>query len=154
MEKPPKNQQADIENLTEGLTVVVEKNPTAQHVAYIKQKIVEFNSQHFELSLRVPLVIHLKNEVEIVAGVTGQTFGNWLMIDYLWVSESMRGKGLGLQLLKRAEKEAKVRHCTDVMLDTLAFQAKPFYEKQGYKTVFEMQDYPLTGSRYYMTKEL
>lgn len=41
------------------------------------------------------------------------------------------------------------------LLDTLEFQAKPFYQRHGYHIEWVQQDYPFAGgSKYYMTKTL
>jgi GNAT superfamily N-acetyltransferase len=138
----------------EGLTTTVEDNPAPEALDHLKQQIVVFNSKYFELKERYPLLVSIKDDQQVIAGISGVTFGNWLMIDYLWVDESCRGKGLGLQLLNQMEEQAIRRGCSKALLDTLAFQAKPFYEKQGYDTVFTMDDYPLNGQRSYMIKDL
>ena len=46
-----------------------------------------------------------------LAGLTGETFGNWLCIRYLFVSEQLRGQGIGGKLLQAAEEEARKRGC-------------------------------------------
>ena len=84
----------------------------------------------------------------------GETFGNWLMIKYLWVSGELRGTGIGSELLKLAEEEALSRGARYVFVDTFDFQAPAFYEKHGYQQVFALSDYPCTGSRHYYTKKL
>ncbi|WP_084493073.1 GNAT family N-acetyltransferase [Lacrimispora indolis] len=61
---------------------------------------------------------------------------------------------MGSKLLKQAEETAKERGCQYVFLDTFSFQASVFYEKQGYKNVFTLEEYPVTGKRYYFTKTL
>ena len=33
-------------------------------------------------------------------GLIGETFGNWLSIKYLWVSEELRGEGIGSAILQ------------------------------------------------------
>jgi ribosomal protein S18 acetylase RimI-like enzyme len=40
------------------------------------------------------------------------------------------------------------------MLETLNFQAKPFYEKFGYQVVWTQENYPKTGCQYFMVKQL
>ena len=80
------------------------------------------------------------------------------MIKYLWVKEYLRGQGTGKKLLWEAEKEAEKRNCKYVFLDTFSFQAPDFYKKygyqQGYQQQFALENYPLTGKRYYYTKSL
>ena len=88
------------------------------------------------------------------AGLTGETFGNWLCIHYLFVAEQLRKMGIGSDLLAAAEKEAKQRGCKNAFVDTFSFQAPEFYKKHGYKEVFSLNEYPYTGKRHYYTKEL
>ncbi|MCG9728890.1 GNAT family N-acetyltransferase [Shewanella sp. Isolate13] len=121
----------------------------------IKQKIAEFNWQHWEVSKRLPLGLKLEDDNgQLVAGLAGRTFGNWLMIDNLWVTESLRGQKIGHQLLTEAETIAKARGCQSAILDTLNFQAKPFYEARGYQLKWTQQAYPKTGCKYFMVKQL
>ena len=90
----------------------------------------------------------------LIAGMVAETFGNWLEIEYLYVSEKLRGQGLGSEILKRAEIEARKRNCKYSFVDTFKFQAPDFYKKHGYKEVFVLKEYPFVGERYYYTKEL
>ena len=66
---------------------------------------------------------------KIVAGLIGQTHGNWLTIKYLWVAENLRGQHIGTELLEQAEKIAKERGCCYCFLDTFSFQAPQFFTK-------------------------
>ena len=91
---------------------------------------------------------------ELMAGLVAETFGNWLEIEYLFVKEDLRGQGIGSQLLQQAESEAKKRNCRYVFVNTYQFQAPAFYQKQGYKEVFSLKDYPYTGQRHYYQKDL
>lgn len=101
------------------------------------------------------MAVYLRDERNnIIAGLIGNTHGNWLTVKYLWVNEKLRGQKLGSNLLKKAEEEAKLRGCKYVFLDTFSFQAPEFYKKHNYKEVFALDEYPVTGKRYYFTKEL
>ncbi|WP_299803891.1 N-acetyltransferase [uncultured Shewanella sp.] len=121
----------------------------------VKQKIAEFNWQHWEVSKRLPLGLKLENnDGQLLAGFSGRTFGNWLMIDNLWVDESLRGQSIGHQLLAEAEAIAKARGCQSAILDTLNFQAKPFYQARGYEVKWTQLAYPASGCKYFMVKQL
>lgn len=121
----------------------------------IHEKLREFNHSKREPSSDVPLGIYLEDENGgKLAGLTGETFGNWLCIKYLWVSERQRGTGIGTKLMRAAENEARSRGCKYVFVDTFEFQAPGFYRKLGYTDVFALREYPYTGARYYFTKEL
>ena len=66
----------------------------------------------------------------------------------------MRGQNIGSDILSQAEKTAKERGCKYSFLDTFSFQAPEFYRKHGYKEVFVLENYPVTGNRHYFTKTL
>ncbi|RKM63094.1 GNAT family N-acetyltransferase [Butyrivibrio sp. XB500-5] len=121
----------------------------------IFEMLKEYNLKSREESENVPLGIYYEDENNgKLAGLTGETFGNWLCVHYLFVSEKLRGKGVGSELLNAAESEAKRRGCKYAFVDTFSFQAPEFYKKHGYNEVFTLENYPYTGKRHYYTKEL
>ncbi|WP_337841963.1 GNAT family N-acetyltransferase [Rheinheimera sp.] len=120
-----------------------------------RQKIAEFNALHWDASLRQPLGLKKLNaEGELLAVLAGRTFGNWFYLESFWLAESERGQGLGSAMLQRAEQIAVQRGCRFVVVDTLDFQARPFYERHGYQLQWTQQQYPFTGAKYFMTKTL
>ncbi|MGL5147374.1 MAG: GNAT family N-acetyltransferase [Plesiomonas shigelloides] len=122
----------------------------------IKAEIIAFNARHWDVTKRLPLgVKSLAGNGALRGGVSGRTFGNWCMIDYLWVANEARGQGIGKMLLLRAEHIARRRGCQRVLLDTLSFQAPGFYTRLGYREVWQQQDYPFDGqARIYLVKTL
>lgn len=128
---------------------------TDEFIEAVRQQIIAFNAPHFVGLVRQPLgFAHYDDDGALLGGIAGKTFGNWFLLEYLWVCETQRGKGLGRELLTKAEREASNRGCRFVLLDTLDFQAQPFYLAQGYLTQWVQQQYPLAGAKYYMTKQL
>lgn len=126
-----------------------------QDIADVFEMLKAYNLSKLETSDVDPVGVYYDDERgRKLAGLTGETFGNWLCIKYLVVDESLRGQGIGSKLLKAAEEEAKKRGCKYSFVDTFSFQAPPFYVKHGYKEVFALKEYPITGARYYYTKEL
>ena len=83
-----------------------------------------------------------------------KSHGEWLEIEYLWVDEKLRGQEIGSTLLRKAEEEAIQRGCKHVFLNTFSFQAPEFYPKYGYKEVFTLEHYPVTGKKHFFVKEL
>lgn len=79
---------------------------------------------------------------------------NVAYIDTLCVDEAYRGKGVGARLLSEIEESAKAKGCYLIHLDTFDFQAKAFYEKQGYITFGVLDDCPKGHCRYYLKKAL
>ena len=121
----------------------------------IFQGLLEYNLERIEDKNPKDLGVYFQNETgEKLAGLIGDTHGNWLTVKYLWVSEELRGKRIGSQILKQAEYTAKQRGCKYAFLDTFSFQAPMFYKKHGYQEVFALEEYPVTGKRYYFTKTL
>lgn len=131
------------------------ENPTKDLIDTIAKKIEEYNLMHWEIKERRPIVLII-NDVkgDLIAGATAKTFGYWLLIDNIWISENLRGKKIGSQLLSELESIAIKRGCKFSLLDTLNFQARPFYEKFGYKLQWTQEFYPKDGCKYYMIKEL
>lgn len=59
---------------------------------------------------------------------------------------------MGRLLVETAEKEGRKRRCLHVAVDTFEFQARGFYEKQGYRVYAVLQDYPV-GHRKLMLRK-
>lgn len=91
---------------------------------------------------------------EIVGGILGETYWEWLYVDLLWVKDELRGRGFGHRLLTLAEDEARERGARNAYLDTFSFQAPDFYERHGYQVFGELQDFPPGHQRYFLMKKL
>src|SRR5688572_8274833 len=80
-----------------------------------------------------PLEIYaLDSDGSLVAGIVGRTGWGWLHVSALWVDESFRGRGIGTELMRRAEERALARGCTAARIGTWDFQAPDFYRRLGY----------------------
>ena len=131
------------------------ENTESQKSQIIGDLIRSYNRSKREAAESEPLNIYVEDDSgELMAGLVGETFGNWLEIEYLFVKEDIRGQGIGSQLLQQAESEAKKRNCRFAFVNTYQFQAPAFYQKYGYKEVFTLKDYPCTGQRHYYQKDL
>ena len=91
---------------------------------------------------------------EVIGGLTGYQLFEWLFVQYLGVPESLRGQGIGRDLMQRAEAWARGRGLVGLWLDTFAFQAVPFYEKLGYSVFGTIEDHPRGSRRHFMLKRL
>lgn len=115
--------------------------------AYNEQKAGEDHAQSLCFVLRAP-------DQEIVGGVIGATYWDWLHIDLMWVKEEFRGRGYGHRLLTLAEEEARRRGARNAYLDTFSFQAPDFYKRHGYQVFGELQEFPPGHQRYFLKKQL
>ncbi|WP_088068082.1 GNAT family N-acetyltransferase [Gottfriedia luciferensis] len=129
---------------------------------FIKNKIKEFNNKHSlhhnearKIGAVHPINImvsdHNKNWI---GGLTAEVYWDWIEIKDFWFSEEFRGKGIGRDLLVKAEEIALSKGATKSLLTTFEFQARSFYEIYGYKIVGEVKDYPPGSSYYTMVKSL
>ena len=91
---------------------------------------------------------------DIIGGVIGATYWNWLYINLMWIKEEFRGRGFGHQLLTLAEQEARQRGAEYAYLDTFSFQAPDFYKKHGYEVFGELNNFPPGHKRYFLSKQL
>lgn len=106
-----------------------------------------------ELGRTVQIFIR-NRENRVVGGVIGNIFGGWLYISLLWVEESLRNKGNGTKLLTMVESEAVKFGCKYAHIDTYSFEARPFYEKNGYTLFATLDNYPEGHSKYFLKKTL
>jgi GNAT superfamily N-acetyltransferase len=89
-----------------------------------------------------------------VGGAVGRTWGNNVELQQLWLPEALRKHGLGSELLRAFETAARNRGCTLAYLETWSFQAREFYEKQGYQVVLDISGFAPHLSKFTMTKSL
>lgn len=125
-------------------------------IEFIHNGLRHYNREFVEMSHGSLYVFLRERGGELVGGLLGDTYSGWLAINIVWIDERYRGRHLGERMIDAAEEEARRRGCRHVQLDTFSFQARPFYEKLGYRVYGSLADFP-TGSghtRYYMTKDL
>ncbi len=117
--------------------------------------LVEYNASQAGPSQGRPVVIAIANdEGAVVGGLWGHTGYGWLFTQLLVVPSSLRGRGVGSEIMRMAEDESVKRGCSDAWLDTFEFQARGFYEQIGYACFAELPNYPTGHSRFFMKKAL
>jgi GNAT superfamily N-acetyltransferase len=135
------------------IEIAVEPQP--DEVEFVIRQIVSFNSSRAGEGNYSHLTIFLRDsDNQIVGGLIGTTYWQWLYVEVLWVHESLRGEGYGDALLATAEQEAVKRGCQYAYLDTFSFQAPKFYRKRGYVVFGELPNFPQGYSRFFLKKEL
>ena len=71
----------------------------------------------------------------------------------VWISPTLRGRGIGRALIGALEAEARRRGASKASLDTYSWQAEGFYIKLGYR-VWGRLAYPNGTERIYLAKPL
>ncbi|OJJ23979.1 hypothetical protein BKI52_04455 [marine bacterium AO1-C] len=101
------------------------------------------------------LTLSVTNSQQVlIGGLLARLYWHWLVIEDIFIEEDYRNEGLGAQLIQKAEALALKNNCQKAQVKTFSFQAKPFYEKLGYRVVGELQDYPPGHSLYWLEKIL
>ena len=135
--------------------LVVETDPSPEQVEYLEDRIYEFNAAATRITDGEWLAIFVRDDAgRIVAGICGNTWAGCCEIRQFWVEESLRGQGLGTRLLAAAEREARRRGCTQIILMTFTFQAPAFYARHGFTTLAAMNGYPGGHRNLLMRKSL
>ena len=130
-------------------------NPTAKEIDFINQALAKFNDEKVGPDNHELLnIVEYDENKNLIAGILGGTYWGWMHIDILWVDENFRKKGIGTQLLKAAEEEARKRGCHSVHVDTMSWQVPNFYKKNGYTIISELDDIPKGNKKYHLIKKL
>jgi GNAT superfamily N-acetyltransferase len=141
-------------NLPSGLRLDVDDQPADADVEVLPNGLEAFNESRWPGHQKWrPLAVFARRRRTVVAGLAGETYSGWLFIRYLWVSEALRGKGVGRELMTAAEGRAVERGCHSAWVDTFSFQAPGFYQKLGYAPFGEL-DYPPDFKRIFLQKRL
>jgi GNAT superfamily N-acetyltransferase len=141
------------------VTIALETRPegASEVRRAVADGLIAFNSAAARPYEILPITIAARDERgAVVGGLAGEIrpAWRWLYVHQLWISQEYRQHGIGKQLLRAAEAEARRLGCLYAALDTLDFQARPFYEKEGYRVWAIRDDYPPGHKQFYMRKEL
>ena len=68
----------------------------------------------------------------VVGGLWGRTELGLLFLDMFHLPASLRGQGVGGELLALVEDEARRRGCRNAVVETSTFQVPGFHERHGY----------------------
>jgi GNAT superfamily N-acetyltransferase len=91
---------------------------------------------------------------KIRGGVIGRLSGDSVYMEVVWNDESVRGTGLGREMMRLVEEESRRLGATEAWLYTMSFQARPFYEKLGYRLFAELPWLQGKHARHFMRKDL
>ncbi len=137
------------------LKLEIHDQENSAEAAFINKNLAEFNSAQGFVANAKPLTIVFRNaKGEIVAGLSGSTSWQWLYTRILWVSQTERRASLGSRLMQAAETEALARGCRHAYVDTFSWQAREFYENQGYVAFAELKNFPPGNTRHFLRKDL
>ena len=120
----------------------VEADPDPLEIEFLETQIRSEAAAAMGIGDEVELAIFVREAGEVVAGISGWTWGDCCELQSLWVDPRLRGHGLATRLIAAAESEAAARGCSQTVHFTYGFQARELYERNGYEQVGRIEDFP------------
>ncbi len=140
-------------NGAQELDVVFEPLPGTALTRLISDNLISVNFARTGAVDQHPVGFFLKSRRgEWLGGLTGYIWGGWLHVNFLWVSETLRGLRHGTRLMDAAEAMAEERGAFGATLETFTFQAPGFYAKRGYTVFGRLDDYPPGHAKLFLSK--
>ena len=135
---------------------IARETDEAEEVANkVLAELLAFNaSQGGNLNVERLVLSVRGDDGEFLGGLVAMQYWNGMFVDLLWVHEKLRGRGVGRELMQRAEASLAARGGEIVFLSTWSFQAPGFYEKLGYASFGTLHGLPPNGSRTWYVKRL
>ncbi|TIT09302.1 MAG: GNAT family N-acetyltransferase [Mesorhizobium sp.] len=136
--------------------IIVSEAPNPADREAILQPLLSYNDSKGPPSGFQPLAILLRdpNTKLTVGGLWGKSSYGWVFVELLVVPERWRGQNVGTLLLRKAEVVGRERNCVGIWLKTFGFQARGFYEKNGFELFGSLDNYPRGSSCYFLRKLL
>ncbi len=136
------------------MNLVFDENPTSDEIKSFHGGLIKYNDQFVEDDFeRFSIVVKSEGDI-VVGGIEVETYWGRSYIHNLWVEEGIRKKGIGAELLKRAEKIVKSKGCHGVEVSTMSFQSEEFYKKNGFRCFGKTENYVDGYQCIYFTKEI
>jgi GNAT superfamily N-acetyltransferase len=141
--------------MTANYSSTLTDQPNPDDVKFVEDGLATYNLQFAPPYGTQRLVVLLRaDDGKLVGGLLGLTWWGWLRIDIMWLDEAVRGQDWGTRVIETAEAEAIRRGCHHAFLDTMSFQALPFYLKLGYTVFGQLDDLPVGHSMHFLQKTL
>ncbi len=134
--------------------IEITETPKLEDEAFVMAHTRAYNAAFTANDFRKVCAFIRDAEGNIIGGLTGITYWQYLEISFLWVAQEHRQHGYASKLVAAAEAEALARGCEHALVDTFSFQARGFYEKQGFQVFGHLVGFCGKHERYYMHKAL
>lgn len=129
--------------------------PDEEEVSALRRQLVNYNITRAQADEGQSLAIFVKDDDgRLLAGVYGWLWGQCMEVDNLWVTERLRGQGIGRELMRKLEEAARSRGGKTAVLDTYSFQAPEFYESLGYELFGIVDGYGHGHQKHFFRKDL
>ncbi|HEV8190940.1 MAG TPA: GNAT family N-acetyltransferase, partial [Ktedonobacterales bacterium] len=135
---------------------------TTEEEGALSRRLSECNLAHSGASWSAPEApqpVHVSARGaadRIIGGLVGTTHTSpyWLNVSVVWVDEAARKRGVGSEVMRRAEQIARQRGGHYARLETSNYQALLFYMRLGYGEDGRLDDCRPGETVYYLRKNL
>jgi GNAT superfamily N-acetyltransferase len=136
------------------LKIIVEPAPPKDWIEVVERGLRNHNTAATGIVEYYPVGFLIKDASGAISGgLFGNIVGGWLHVRSLWVDRIWRGRGYATELMAAAERYAIAKGCVAAFLQSGSYEARPLYEKLGYRTFGELDNHPVEGHRrYFLTK--
>lgn len=135
--------------------ITYEKNPKSEDIQILNDGIMEEAKEKKGMKQLDFFAFFIRDENgKIIGGCGGDNMYGGLYVGQLWVTESLRGKGYGTQLMKKAETLAKESKCNFIAVNTFDWEALDFYKNLGFYVEFERRGFDKDSIFYFLRKEI
>jgi ribosomal protein S18 acetylase RimI-like enzyme len=135
------------------LEIIFDPLPTEAVSRLVSENVISFNVARTGCVDWHPVGFFLRSKRgEWRGGLTGYIWGGWLHVQFLWVSERLRGQRFGSRLMDAAEAMAVEHGAIGATLETFTSQAPAFYAKLGYSVFGRIDDYPPGHAKLFLSK--
>jgi GNAT superfamily N-acetyltransferase len=124
-------------------------DPTPEMREAVNAELRQFNqavNPHFYEALSQPEnearalnIFVFDQEGQVCGGLFAETRFLWLKISIMALRSELRGQGIGTELMRIAEVEARRRGCKHAFVDTMDYQAPNFYLSLGYRVAGHLE---------------
>jgi GNAT superfamily N-acetyltransferase len=137
------------------MTITLQEAATDATLREIIAAVRTFNHETSGLPRGKSFSVEVRDEAgTLTGGLAGDVWGNGFHLNALWLREDLRRTGIGSELVRQAEAHARTLGATVAYVETLSFQARPFYEKHGYRVFGTIEDIAPATDYYFLSKRL
>ncbi|MBN1646550.1 MAG: GNAT family N-acetyltransferase [Spirochaetales bacterium] len=136
------------------ISIEATTSPDKKDEQIIDEGLTIYNKSKIGEQKYTPVGCFARANGNVVGGITGNLFWNYLYIDMMWIDERHRGNGLGRKLIAAVEKLSIKNGIRRSHLCTASFQSLDFYKKCGYKIIGQLDDMPAGETEYFLYKKL
>lgn len=131
-----------------------EENPNQEDIQVLIHGITDYAKQQRGFDALDFFAFFIRDENNtIVGGCNGGTLYGGLHIDSLWVSDVIRNRGWGTELVNAALTYGKEKNCNFATVNTMDWEALGFYQKLGFKIEFQRTGFHKNAVFYFLRKE-